>query len=155
MKKETSEKILLLKAERFCAYQERCRQEVKKKLRELGADEKTSAKIISSLEEDDFLKEERFAKLFTQGKFRIKRWGKIKIKAELRKKNIAGGLIENALEEINEEEYLKTIQHLVNKKSREVKIQNSKEKIRKVLMFLLSRGFESEMIWKILNSKSA
>jgi len=155
-------KILLIKAERFCAYQERCSHEIKQKMKELGADGKETEKIISSLQEDDFLNDERFAKLFTSGKFRIKRWGKNKIRAELRIKKIPEDLISNALNGIDKEEYKKTIQHLINKKSREVKSKKlvvsgaepSKDKTRKIGMFLLSRGFESELIWKVLKNSS-
>lgn len=150
---QTSFKILLLKAERFCAYQERCSYELMQKMKELGADEKTTEKIISSLKEDEYLNDERFAKLFTSGKFRIKRWGKNKIRAELRMKKISDDLISNALDAIDEEEYRKTIQHLINKKSREVKSQNSKDKTRKIVNNLLSKGFESELIWKCVNLK--
>jgi len=141
---------LLLKAERFCAYQERCRFEVEKKLRERKAKPNEISKILSSLEEDGYLNDERYTKNFASGKFRIKRWGKNKIRAELRMKKISEDLISNALDGIDEEEYFKTIQHLINKKSREVKSQNSKDKTRKILMFLLSRGFESELIWRVL-----
>lgn len=162
-KEENNFQHLLIKAERFCAYRERCSYEIKQKMEELGADEKETEKIISSLEEDDFLNDERFAKLFTSGKFRIKRWGKNKIRAELRMKKIHDSFISNALDAIDEDEYRKTIQHLINKKSREVKSQKyvvsgaepSKDKIRKIGMFLLSRGFESELIWKALKGNSS
>ena len=150
MKTTPEEKTLLLKAERFCAYQERCSHEIKQKMKELGADEKTTEKIISSLKEDEYLNDERYAKLFASGKFRIKRWGKNKIRAELRMKKMPNSFISAALDAIDDEEYLKTIQHLAGKKEKEVRSKNPKEKKRKVLMFLLSRGFESELIWKVL-----
>jgi len=141
---------LLFKAERFCAYQERSRFEVEKKLRELKAKPDEISKIISSLTEDGYLHDERYAKLFASGKFRIKKWGKNKIRAELRMKKISGDLIQNALDAIDDEEYLKTIQHLIKRKAREAKTQDPKDKLRKIVMFLLSRGFESELIWKVL-----
>jgi regulatory protein len=141
---------LLLKAERFCAYQERCSYEVKQKLRELGADETEIEKIIVSLQEDDFQNDERFALLFASGKFRIKRWGKNKIRAELRMKKIPDAFIKKGLDAINKEEYIKTIEHLIKKKEREVKSKNAKDKNQKIGMFLLSKGFESELIWKSL-----
>ncbi len=145
---------LLLKAERFCGYQERCSSELKQKLRELGADEETSAKIIASLQEDDYLNDERFAKLFTSGKFRIKRWGKNKIREKLRRKNISDKLILAAFDLIDKGEYIKTIEHLVKKKEREVKTKTASNKKQKIGMFLLSKGFESELIWKVLKSPS-
>jgi regulatory protein len=141
---------LLMKAERFCAYQERCSQEVKQKLKELGADENETETIIASLQEDDYQNDERFALLFTSGKFRIKRWGKNKIRAELRMKHIPDSFIKKGLDAINEEDYLKTLRELARKKEREVKSKNAKDKNQKIGMFLLSKGFESELIWKTL-----
>ena len=145
---------MLLKAERFCAYQERCSSELKQKLREVGADEETSVKIISSLQEDDYLNDERFAKLFTSGKFRIKRWGKNKIRAELKRKNIPDKLILAAFDSIDKGEYIKTIEHLAKKKEREVKSKSPSDKKQKIGMFLMSKGFESELIWKVLKTPS-
>ncbi|MEK6616017.1 MAG: regulatory protein RecX [Bacteroidota bacterium] len=146
--------LLLVKAERFCAYQERCSHEIKQKMKELGADEKTTEKIISSLEENDFLNDGRFAKLFTSGKFRIKRWGKNKIRAELRMKKITDDLISNALDGMDEEEYLTTIKYLAKKKRNEITNPEFRIQNQKIGMFLLSRGFESELIWKVLQKGS-
>ena len=122
-----------------------------KKLRELKAMPDEIEKIVASLKEDGYMDDERYAKLFVSGKFRIKRWGKNKIRAELRMKKIPDNYIQAGLDAIDQEEYLKTIQHLIKKKDKEVKGQNSKEKTRKIVMFLLSRGFESELIWKCIN----
>jgi len=146
---------LLLKAERFCAYQERSRTEVEKKLRELKAKQEEISKIIASLEEDEYLNDERFAKVFVNGKFRIKRWGKNKIRAELRMKKIPDNFISNALDGINDEEYLKTIKHLAEKKRKEIKNPEFRIQNQKIGMFLLSRGFESNLIWKVLKKDSS
>ena len=145
---------LLQKAERFCAYQERSRFEVEKKLRKLGANSNEIIKIIQSLEEDECLNEIRFAKLFSGGKFRIKRWGKNKIRAELRMKNISNTIIQEALDSIDDEEYKKTIEHLVKKKERELTGQTTDDKRPKIVRYLLSKGFESELIWKVFKSPS-
>lgn len=152
---------LLLKAERFCAYRERCSHEVKQKMKELGADEKETGKIISSLEENDFLNDERFAKLFTSGKFRIKRWGKNKICAVLRMKKIPDHIISKALDTIVEEEYLKMIRYLIKKKKREGRSQSvmtSSEKLEvkrmKIGNYLLSKGYETDLIWQNLQKDS-
>ena len=146
---------LLLKAERFCSYQERCSYEVKKKMKEFDADENTTDEIIASLQEDDYQNDERFARLFASGKFRIKRWGKNKIRAELRMKKVPDAFIKQGLDAINAEEYRKTIEHLVKKKEREVKSKDPKDKSRKIVMFLLSKGYESELIWKALKQTGA
>jgi regulatory protein len=152
--KENNFHNLLLKAEHFCGYRERCSYEVKQKLRDLDADENETEKVLASLQEDDYLSDERFARLFASGKFRIKRWGKNKIRAELRMKKMPDSFIYNALDVIDEEEYNKTIEHLIAKKEREVKSKNTKDKTRKIAMYLLSKGFESELIWKALKSPS-
>ena len=146
---------LLIKAERYCAYQERCRFEVEQKLRQLNAIPDEISKIISALEEDDFLNDERFAKLFVSGKFRIKRWGKNKIRAELKMKRVSNEKIQKALDDIDREEYLKTIQHIAAKKGKEIKNQELRIKKQKIGMFLLSRGFESGLIWKVLKKDAS
>ena len=145
-KKENNYHELLLKAERYCAYQERSSHELKQKLKELGADEKTLEEIITSIQEDDFQNDERFALLFTSGKFRIKRWGKIKIRSELRMKKIPDTLIKTALDSINESDYKKTIQHLIQKKEKEVQRDKPEHRKQKIFRFLLSKGFESNLI---------
>lgn len=144
------EQEILLKIERFCVYRERCQQEVKDKLRKLGATEQALNNMLSYLEENDFVNEVRFAKLFAIGKFRIKRWGKIKIRTELRKKNIPFNLIEEALNEIKQEEYMKTLTYLAKKKKNQIK--NKEYRIQKIGLFLLSKGFEQELIRKVLKT---
>ena len=139
---------LLLHAERFCAYRERCTFEVRQKMKELGADANKTEKVIASLSNDDYLNDERFAHLFVSGKFRIKRWGKNKIKAELRMKNISDSLISKGLSAIDDLEYEKTIHHLIKKKEKEVKSNDLKIKIQKIGMYLLSKGYESNLIWE-------
>lgn len=152
MKKESSNNYheLLQKAERFCAYRERCSYEIKQKLRELGVDPDQTEKIMTSLTEDEYFSDERFARLFVSGKFRIKRWGKNKLRAELKMKKLPDPFIYNALDSIDEEEYLKTIEHLIAKKSKEVKSKNAKDKTKKIAMYLFSKGFESDLVWKAL-----
>lgn len=145
---------LILKAERFCAYQERCTHEIKQKMKELGSDEKETEKIISLLHENDFLNDERFARLYASGKFRIKRWGKNKIQAELRKKKIPDTFIKQGLDTISKEEYVNTLNELAKKKEREIKNSESRIKKQKIGNYLLSKGYESDLIWKVLKISS-
>lgn len=152
MKEKNNFHELLIKAERFCAYQERSSFEVRQKMKEFDTDEKTIGLILTSLQEDDFQNDERFAMLFTSGKFRIKRWGKNKIRAELRMKNIPDALIKKGLDAINKEDYIKTLKELAKKKEKEVGNQKLEIRSQKVGRFLLSKGYESELIWKILKS---
>ncbi len=146
--RENNYRSLLLKVERFCAYRERCCFEVLQKLQELDANEEEKEKVLASLKEDDYLNEERFAKLFTSGKFRMKRWGKNKIRAELRMKKVPDKYIVNGLNTISDDDYLKTLLHLIQKKERELKSKDPKNKKQKIGMYLLSKGYESELIWK-------
>ncbi len=145
---------ILIKAERFCAYQERNSYEVKKKLHELQVDDETTTTVIASLKENDFLNDERYAKLFVSGKFRIKKWGKIKIRAELRMKKISENLITKALCFIEDDTYQKTIQELIKKKESQLSGREIKDKKEKVFRFLVSKGFESGLVLKKLNTKS-
>jgi regulatory protein len=141
---------VLLKAERYCAYQERSCKELRIKLQEWEISDSQIDEIISRLTEDNYLNEERFAKSFVRGKFRIKRWGRLKIKQELRKKNIPDALIKLALLEINDDEYINAIQLLASKKSKEIKDSNVVIKKYKVIRFLASRGFEHDIALDVL-----
>ena len=147
MEQNNSFHDLLLKAERFCSYQERCRFELQQKLKEWGADEDSTSKVIASLEENEYMNDERFAKLFASGKFRIKRWGKNKIRAELRMKKIPDAFIKKGLDAIDESEYKKTIQHLIGRKAKELKGQTTRDEKAKIVRYLLSKGFESSLVF--------
>ena len=153
VKQKYSYRQALLKAERYCAYQERSSRELKDKLLEWELSESQIEEIINCLTEDNYLNEERFAKSFVRGKFRIKRWGRLKIKQELRKKYIADSLIKLALQEINDDEYINTIQFLASKKSKEIKDSNAVIKKHKVIRFLVSRGFEQDIALDVLHAK--
>lgn len=141
---------LYIVAEKFCAYQERSKYEVEKKLKNFNLPPAQLKEILISLEENEYLNEERFAKLYTSGKFRIKKWGKIKIASELRIKKIPQSVIQNALNQINLNEYKQTIKDLIKKKERQLKKDTGTIKNQKILRFVLSKGFESSMIIPLL-----
>lgn len=105
----TDEKLALRKAESYCAYQERCQQEVRDKLYEWGLWKNAVENIIAKLIQDNFLNEERFAKAYAGGKFRIKKWGKVKIKLELKKRKISDYCIRQAMKEIDGPDYEKEL----------------------------------------------
>ena len=105
------------KAESYCAYQERAQQEVRNKLYEWGLHQEAVENIIVQLIEENFLNEERFAKAYALGKFRMKGWGKIKIKQHLKLKNVSEPLIRLALKTIDIDEYNKKIEETINKKT--------------------------------------
>lgn len=141
-----------LKAESFCAYQERAQQEVRDKLYHWGLHQEDVENIISDLIEGNFLNEERFAKAYTLGKFRIKGWGKIKIMQHLKSKYISKPLIRIALAEIDLDDYLRKIDDTIQKKINKPLAKLTLIEKSKLIRFLQSRGFESDLIYKRVNS---
>lgn len=139
-------KIALEKAAKYCAYQERCHWEVEKKFREWNIDEEIQDEVISELIQQNFLNEERYAKAFVQGKVNIKKWGRYKIKMELQSRQISTYSVNKALQEIDEEKYILNLQELLQKKAQTVLAKNDFEKKMKLLKFLSSKGYETEII---------
>ena len=150
--KVTDEKIARAKAEHYCAYQERAQQEVRNKLYELGVWPSVIERIISELIADNFLNEERFAKAYVKGKFNQKGWGKIKIKQGLKLKNIPLVLIKKALNEIADDDYLLTLQKLLNKKDATLKEKDPFKRKYKLQQYAMGRGFESDLVAKVLKN---
>lgn len=149
MKSECKYSFLEAKAklEALCAYQERCHYELQQKLYSWGFDREDSDRLISDLIQNNFLNEERFAKAFVSGKFRIKKWGRIKIKAELKQRQVSAYSIQKGLIEIIPEEYWNTLLHLTEKKLKDLtKSKDSWEKKVKLNRFLQSKGYESDLI---------
>ncbi|MEO6230103.1 MAG: regulatory protein RecX [Ferruginibacter sp.] len=138
----------------FCAYQERCHSEVKDKLYGYGLYKDEADEIISKLIEDNYLNEERFAIHFAGGKFRIKQWGRVKIKYELKQKQVSDYCIKKALENINDKDYIKTLEKLAELKLKTLKGEkNSFIKKRKLQDHLRMKGFETDLIRDIIDDK--
>jgi len=148
--KITDEKIALTKAERYCAYQERAQQEVRDKLYEWGLWPEAVENIIAQLISNNFLNEERFSKAFALGKFRQKGWGKIKIKQGLKLKKVPDVLIRKALQQIDGDDYEKTLTDILTRKSRTITEKNAFKRRYKLQQYAFSRGFEADMINDIL-----
>mgnify|MGYP001172408464 FL=1 len=140
------------KLERFCIYQERCHQEAWAKLYSLGISKSTSEAIVSYLIEQDFLNETRFACGFARGKFNQKKWGKDRILLELKKRNISDYNCNKALLEINEADYEETFSSLFEKRKKMVKHYSPLIQKRKIMDYLLYRGWEKDRIYTALNS---
>ena len=104
MEKWVSKEEALAKIQRYCAYQVRCHQEVRTRLLDMGVYADWLEEIIVQLIEENFLNEERFARSFARGKFRIKQWGRNRIRQELKKRNISAYCIRMAMEEIEEQD---------------------------------------------------
>jgi regulatory protein len=140
------------KVSSFCAYRERSQQEVLDKLYGLGVSPDVANVLISRLIEENFLSEERFIRSFTGGKFRLKNWGRNKIKFTLSGKGISEAEIEKALDEqIDEETYRKTLKKLLEKKFASINEPDIFKKQQKVARYGVSKGYEGELVWEIIN----
>ena len=148
-----SKEEALQKAKQYCAYQERCHSEVKEKLYSFGMNKKEVDELLSELISDNYLNEERFAIQFAGGKFRIKQWGRIKIKYALKQKQVSEYCIKKALTVIGEIEYRKTAQKLFDQKLKTLKAEkNIFIKKRKLQDHLLQKGFETDLVRKLIAS---
>lgn len=130
----------------WCAYQERSQFEVRNKLFEYGIFNEEAENIISQLIQENFLNEERFALAFARGKFRIKRWGRIKIKLELKQHKVSEYCISKALKQIDGNEYFATLEKIIEKKTKEIKESNKIKKQYKIIKYAMSRGYEQDII---------
>lgn len=148
MKDIFSIKDAIQKIEHYCAYQERCHEEVIQKLRSMKMNSEEIDQIISHLINDNFLNEERFACSFTRGKHRIKHWGKIRITNELKSRSINQTLITIALKEISDEEYFETFEALTNRHWESIRETNPLKKRKKFCDFMLRKGFESNLVYE-------
>ncbi len=148
--KITNPDIALLKIQKWCAYQERCQQEVRDKLYEFGLWTDAVEELISKLISDNFINEERFAKTYARGKFNIKKWGRIKIKQHLKQKRISDYCIKKAMEEINADQYYDTLKKTLLQKNKIIKESNPIKLKFKLASFAMSRGFEQDLIFDAL-----
>lgn len=139
------------KLAKYCAYQDRCHWEVENKMREFNLIPEAYDTIMIYLIQNGFLNEERFARSFVRGKFNQKSWGRIKIRVELKKRKIPAKMIESALSEIDEVNYLQTLENLFEKKKQSLKNEReSFKKKAKIRNYLLQKGYESEIIAGLL-----
>jgi len=152
-KKVYDKKTAFLKAQHYCAYQERSQQEVRNKLYEWGLYKEDIENLIADLIALNFINEERFAVLFAGGKFRIKKWGKIKIKNELSLRKISPYCIRIALASIDDDEYINTLQQIIAKKTQLTKEKNKFKKKSKIIAFAISKGFEAELVREIISNE--
>ncbi len=136
----------------FCAIQDRSQYEVKKKMKSWGVEEYIIDNILSDLITEKFIDEHRFANSFCRGKFRIKKWGKIKIKNELKKRKISDSCINKGLEQIDKKEYRLLLSELFKKKKNSIKEKNKFVRNGKIAKYLQQKGFENNLIWELINN---
>ena len=140
----------LQKLRQFCAYQERSHYEVQQKLWDLGVRRAEHDEILSTLIEENYLNEERFAIQFAGGKFRMKDWGRKKIYYALKEKKVSEYSIKKAMKEIDEDAYLKTLHSLAEKKYASLKGEQYLVRRKKTMDYLLQKGFESDLVGRTL-----
>jgi regulatory protein len=141
---------LLTKIRGFCAYQERCVHDVEEKLREWKVGQKHVEQIIEQLIKEDYLNEERFAKSFAGGKFRINHWGKTKIINELERRRVPDLIIQIGLEEINDEEYEETLKEILQRKNREIKESDPWKRKQKLISYGAQKGYDFGLLKRVL-----
>ena len=139
------------KLEHYCAYQERCHHEVRQKLKSMNMIPEAIDVIIVHLLEHNYLNEERFAKTYVSGKFRIKKWGRRRLTQELKKKDISKFNINKALTEIEETDYIEVFNDLAEKRANSIKETNKFKKRKKLIDYLLYRGWESHLVYEKAN----
>ena len=141
----------LQKAKHYCGYQERCHKEVKEKLYELGLHKLEVETTISQLIEENYLNEERFATQYAGGKFRMKNWGRVKIKYELKQKQVSEYCIKKGLKAIDEDDYIKALEKLAAAKWESLSGEKNKfSKLRKTQDYLMQKGYEQDLIRETL-----
>lgn len=141
----------LAKARSWCARQERSHSEVRAKLYSWGLKSKEAENVIATLISEGFINEERFAKQYAGGKFRIKKWGKLKILNRLKQKNISEYCITRSMAEIDEQEYIQSLKKLLEKKAKSLRDANPLVKKNKIARYLIGKGYEAELVWEEIN----
>ena len=141
---------VLKKAQHYCAYQERCVEDVKKKLLGWGLGDMQILKIINKLEKEGFLSNIRFTELFVRSKVNQNRWGKFKIEAALKLRKIPNEIIRDQLVKINDEVYLANLKILHDYKFKELEQLEPFKREQKLKLYLQSKGYEPEIIFRVL-----
>jgi len=134
----------------YCAYQERCISEVRNKLEEFGLNSSQMDPILNKLTEEGFINETRFAEAFVRGRFTLKKWGRVRIRQELKMRYIPENIIVDALAKIDWDEYWAVLQYLAERKWKLTQEPNELKKKAKVQRFLLFRGFENDLIRDVI-----
>lgn len=136
---------------KYCAYQERAHNEVKRRLYDYGLRSDEVDDILARLITEGFVNESRYARAFAGGKFRMKKWGKIKIENELKANGVSKNCIRQGLQEIDTREYARTLHTLLDKKLKQETERNPYKLKNKVARYAIGKGYEPEMVWEAIN----
>ena len=151
--KKLSKEQALPQIKQYCIYRERCHSEVKEKLYSYGLYKNDVEQLMAQMVEENYLNEERFAKQYAGGKFRMNQWGRVKIKYALRQKQVSDYSIKKGLKEINESDYKKTLHKLAEQKLKTLKNEsNVFSKKKKLQDYLLQKGYEADSVREVVNN---
>ncbi len=142
---------ILARAIRFCEYQERCTRDVSRKLDGWELSAASKMKLLEQLKELGCLDDERYAMTYAGSKFRVNGWGKVRIRSELRVRQISEGIIEKALGRIGQDAYVEELDSILRKKKDSLKKYTTLEMKGRLYRFAVSRGYESGVINEALN----
>ena len=153
IRKQLSKEQALQKLKHYCGYQERSHSEVKEKLYSLGVWKKDHDEILAALIEENYLNEERFALTFARSKFRLKQWGRVKIKYELKQRQVSEYSIKKALKQIEEDEYMASLKKLANDRYASLKGEQYLVRKKKTIDYLMQKGYEPGLIQLVITEQ--
>jgi len=151
MPENTLYKTALTKAMSQCSRREYCVDDIRNKLQAWGIDNNDAEKIISALIKENFINESRYASAYVRDKFKYNKWGKVKIAAHLKSRKIPHDIINSALDLIDDDSYIKLLKEMIGGHRKAVKAKNQYDLKAKLLRYGLSKGFESSLLYDILN----
>ncbi len=140
-----------VRIQRYCAYQERSHKEVRSRLFDYGLYSSEIDELISQLITDGFLNEERFAKAYAGGKFRIMKWGRVKIQHELEHRGLTKNCIRRGLDEIDSADYRRTLKSLITSRAKMVAETDPFKRKGKIARYVISKGYEPDLVWDVIN----
>lgn len=149
---QNKENEIFAKLARLCSRSEECTPDIRKKIKESGGDAEMQDRIIKRLQDEKFLDDERYVRAYTRDKFRLNKWGRVKMRYYLKMKGLQDNIIETGFEEIDEEQYVKLLVKTMKEKAKIVKKANKFEKMGQVIRYAQGRGFEPELIHRHINS---
>lgn len=141
---------ILEKLKKYCVLQDRCKSEIKKKIKQITINKEYQDNILKILSDEKYIDEERYAISFCRGKFKINKWGKNKIRNELKKKQVPDININKGLSSISDIEYYTEIEKQYKKKEKTITEKNILIKKNKIARYLINKGYESSLVWEKL-----
>ena len=147
-----NELLLISKAEQYCATGEQCRSAVRDKLYAWGANREQAERVVNHLVANDFINEARYCRIYCESKLHLQKWGRIKMAYQLRLKRIENNVIEEALKNLDAEQYAEALQQLAETKMKSLTESDPHKREAKLMSYLASHGFEPEQIHNVVNN---